>query len=65
MEKPECNLGDLEGPDGNVFMIIGKVCTALKRAGLKDQADEFQTKAMRAGSYDEVLAMLDDYAEVI
>ena len=61
MEKPTCKL---IGTDGNVFSIIGKVSAVLKRAGQADKAKEFTEKAFNAGSYDEVLAMLDDYVEV-
>jgi len=59
--KPECNLSD---ENGNVFNIIACVSRALKRADLKEQATEFQQKAMAAKSYDEVLRMCFDYVEV-
>ena len=61
MDKPTVKL---IGEDGNVFLIIGRVAQALKRAGQADKAKEFQTKAMSSGSYDEVLALLSDYVEV-
>jgi hypothetical protein len=59
--KPACQLS---GTDGNVFAIIGKVRGALNSAGLRDKAKEFQDKALKAGSYDEVLAMCCDYVDV-
>ena len=59
--RPEC---ELIGQNGNVFYIIGAVTKALKRAGQADKAKEFQEKAFKAGSYDEVLAMLTDYVRV-
>ena len=58
MSKPEC---ELVGTDGNVFAIIGKVSRTLKRAGQPEKAKEFQTKAMKCGSYDEVLILLHSY----
>ena len=61
MNKPRCKL---IGEDGNVFAIIGSVSRALKEAGQQDKAVEFQQRAFKAKSYDEVLAMLDDYVEV-
>jgi hypothetical protein len=61
MEKPKC---ELIGGDGNVFAIIGQVSATLKRAGLRERAKEFVNRAFGAASYDEVLAMLDDYVEV-
>jgi len=59
--KPKC---PLVGSDGNVFAIIGLVTNTLKRAGQRDKANEFQNRAMGAGSYDEVLAMLFEYVDV-
>lgn len=61
MDKPTCKL---IGQDGNVFGIIGNVSRTLKRAGQADKAKEFTEKAFKAGSYDEVLAMLQDYVDV-
>lgn len=58
MEKPEC---ELVGKNGNVFNIIGLVVKALKKAGQKERAEEFQNRATSAGSYDEVLIMLNEY----
>ena len=60
-EKPACKL---IGEDGNVFAIIGNACRALKRAGQPEKAKEFQERAFKAHSYDEVLVMLDQYVEV-
>ena len=61
MTKPTVKL---IGEDGNVFNIIGLVCRALKVAGEREKAQEFQEQAFQAKSYDEVLAMLDDYVVV-
>ena len=55
---------ELSGIDGNVFCIIGTVSKALKRAGMPDKAKEFSSRAMNAGSYDEVLAMCFEYCDV-
>jgi hypothetical protein len=49
-------LGDLDGPDGNAFMILGKVTGALKKAGVpKDEVDAF-LKDATSGKYDHLLA---------
>lgn len=61
VEKPVCVL---VGQDGNVFNIIGRVSKALKRVGQADRANEFATKAFRAGSYNEVLNLCHDYVDV-
>lgn len=54
----------LSGTDGNAFAIIGKVSGALKQAGQRDQAKEFMGKAFTAKSYDEVLRLAMEYADV-
>mgnify|MGYP001595558144 FL=1 len=54
----------LIGEDGNVFNVIGRVAKALKRAGQRDEATAFAQSAFKAGSYDEVLCLAMDYAEV-
>ena len=59
--KPQCRL---IGTDGNVFSIIGTVKRALERAGQRERASEFVTKAMQAKSYDEVLALCFEYVDV-
>lgn len=47
----------LSETDGNVFAVMGAVSVALKRAGLRDEAKEFQTAALACQSYDEVLQL--------
>ena len=61
MIKPKCRLS---GVDGNVFMVIGTVSRALKRAGQHDKAKEFSSKAMNSDSYDAVLQLCFDYVDV-
>lgn len=60
MDKPECKL---VGTDGNVFAIIGKVVRTLKDAGQPGWAAQFQERAMKAQSYDEVLTLLQEYVD--
>ncbi len=54
----------LVGEDGNVFNVIGRVLRALNKAGLRDKAQEFKKRAFSARSYDEVLLLAMEYAEV-
>ena len=45
----------LVGTDGNAFAIIGKVCRALRTAGIPlENIEEYRTEAM-SGDYDNVL----------
>ena len=55
----------LVGEDGNVFSIIGKVSRELKKAGFKDEMREFQERAFKSKSYDDVLQLVLEYVEVV
>ena len=61
MERPNCQL---VGQNGNVFNIIGLVSKALKKAGQTEKAKEFMAKAFKAGSYEEVLQLAEEYVEI-
>lgn len=47
----------LTGKNGNVYVIIGAVSTAMKAAGLHKEAEEFNEAAINSGSYDAVLRL--------
>lgn len=63
MPKTEISV-KLIGEDGNVFLIIGKVSSALKRAGHADLAKEFSNKALESHSYDAVLQLVMEYVNI-
>ncbi len=48
---------NLTGRDGNVFAIIGRVSSALKRAGHPEAAKRYVNAAFAAPSYDAVLQL--------
>lgn len=55
---------ELSGQDGNAFFIIGRVVSALRRAGVPaDEVQSFQTEAM-SGDYDNVLRTVMATVEV-
>lgn len=60
-KKPKCKL---VGEDGNAFAIIGRVSRALKDAGQREKASEWQQKAMAQPSYDALLALATEYVAV-
>lgn len=60
-DKPKVKLS---GTDGNVFAIIGTMTRALKRAGQPEKAKEFLDKTKSAHSYDDVLQLCFEYADV-
>lgn len=55
--KPLCKL---IGADGNAYAIMGRVVSALKKAGYRELIDEYQKKAM-SGNYDHLLAVSMEY----
>ena len=52
----------LVGEDGNAFFIMGRVITALKRAGHDDLAVEYRKEAT-SGDYDNLLRVTMDYVD--
>ena len=61
MEKPKCKLS---GENGNIFNLLALAGKALKKAGLKEQAAEMGERAWASGSYDEALAIIQEYVDV-
>ena len=59
--KPKCKL---IGTDGNVFALAGRVGSALKKAGMHDQAKEFYERLSKCESYDKALQLMMKYVEV-
>lgn len=54
----------LSGEDGNAFSIIGRVCKAMRRAGVpKDTIDKF-TEEATDGDYDHLLQTCMKWVEV-
>jgi hypothetical protein len=61
-EKPECRL---IGEDGNAFAILGTVRRTLKAAGSSAaELAEFTARAT-SGDYDNLLAVVQEYVEVV
>ncbi|OIO43428.1 hypothetical protein AUJ64_02470 [Candidatus Pacearchaeota archaeon CG1_02_39_14] len=61
LKRPKCSL---IGTDGNVFALISKVSTTLKKIGQHNQAKEMTSRCFKAGSYDEALMIMDEYVEI-
>ena len=54
----------LTGTDGNAFAIMGKVSSALRRAGYTaEEVEQYQTEAM-SGDYDHLLRVSMDWVTV-
>jgi hypothetical protein len=60
MEKP---VVQLVGEDGNIFSIVGRCTRALKKAGMKKEADEMWERVQKAMSYDMALSIILEYVD--
>jgi len=61
----KADLGDLSGPDGNVFAVIGNVALALQRAGYgEDVVSEMTEDLFSSRSHDEALAKVRQWVTV-
>ena len=54
----------LIGANGNIFVLVGIACKALKRAKMYEQATELQQRVFNCGSYDEALRTIMEYVDV-
>ncbi len=54
---------ELLGQDGNIFGILGQASRLLKRAGMKEQADEMFSRVTACGNYYEALNIISEYVE--
>jgi hypothetical protein len=56
---------ELIGHDGNAFNILGRVDTALRRAGVsKEERDQYHEEAT-SGDYDNLLAVTTQWVNVV
>lgn len=50
--------------DGNMFATIGKAAELLKVVKRRDEANEMKNRVLGLGSYEEVLAVINEYVEI-
>jgi hypothetical protein len=62
MEKKKPTV-KLTGEDGNAFSILGRVKSALKKAGMHEEAKQYMEEAM-SGDYNHLLAVTMKYVNV-
>ena len=58
--KPKCKL---VGENGNIFNLMGIAARTLKRAGLREEAEEMVDRITKSQSYDEALRIIMEYVE--
>ena len=59
-QKPKM---ELVGQDGNIFGIMGRASRLLKRAGMKEQADEMFSRVTSCEDYYKALNIISEYVE--
>ena len=63
-KKPVVRIGNLNGPDGNIFVIAGKAREALLGKGDTAGAKELTNKLMQQESYELALILVKDYVDL-
>lgn len=58
MEKPSIEL-DLKGPEGNIFVVLGKASQALH-----DTIWEMESRVKEAYSYEDALCIINEYVTI-
>ncbi len=58
MERPKIEL-DLKGPEGNIFVVLGKASQALH-----DLIWEMESRVKEAYSYEDALSIINEYVEI-
>ena len=59
-KKPKCKL---IGSDGNIFNLLGIASRALKRSGMREEAEEMYKRVTSSGSYYEALGIITEYVD--
>ncbi len=60
-DKPKC---PLIGADGNIFNLLGMASRTLRENGMREQAQEMQSRVTASGSYSEALNVIGEYVEI-
>ncbi len=58
--KPRCKLSE---QNGNIFNLLSIASLALKSMGLYNEAKEMYERATHSGSYEEALAIINEYVD--
>ncbi len=60
-DKPRC---PLIGANGNIYNLLGMASRTLRENGMREQAQEMQSRVTASGSYSEALNILGEYVEI-
>ena len=59
-DRPELQL---VGHDGNIYAIMGSAAKLLRRAGMREEADEMFKRVTSSGSYEQALGIVSEYVQ--
>lgn len=59
--KPKCKL---VGKNGNISNLMGIAARDLRRAGLREEAEEMVSRIIKSESYIEALAIISEYVDI-
>jgi hypothetical protein len=62
--QAEVDLGDLDGPDGNAFMVLGRTVRALEAAGASLAAVNLFREEATSGDYEHLLTTVYSWVTV-
>lgn len=55
---------DLNGSDGDIFVVIGRAAEILKQNEQRDKANEMKNRVIKQKSYDDALKVINEYVEI-
>lgn len=60
--KPKC---PIIGADGNIYNVMGIAAKTLRQSGMREQAEEMQSRVTESGNYHEALGIIMEYVEPV
>jgi hypothetical protein len=64
-DKPLMEVGDLRGEEGNAFSLLANAAKVIRRAHGNQAGDEFWSRGMKSGSYQDVLQLIDEHVQIV
>lgn len=61
-QKPKC---PIIGADGNIYNVMGIAAKTLRKNGMREQAEEMQSRVTESGSYHKALGIIMEYVEPV
>lgn len=61
--KPTLHI-NLNGSDGNIFVVIGRPPEILKRDEQRDKANKMKNRVIKQKSYEDALKVIGEYVEI-